>query len=413
MHPPVPLRLRVAAVDGTPISGADVFYNSLSCLEPLLPQDYANLPSLQAKANSRQLVRGGDYPDMAAAQVELDHKTGPDGRLIWTNAPSGVLMLMVGAPGFTGIRTALVRADGEEHLITLKPGTLVTGTVRDEASGALVPRFRIVLGFPERQPGQGRFNVNWVSDPKQEFNDGAYRQELDEPLIIGAANPGYGLRFEAAGYEPFVSRIFEEGEGEAHLDVSLRPSPAAIITVLKPNGQPAAGAEVGLVSPGAGLKLGQGSFMPNPLSTALLQTEVDGRFRLTSDPSVSRIIIACADGYLSATPARLKTASTVKLEPWGSIEGICEAGGKPVAGRKYKLVLEGEALETVMCALQAYQVESDAQGRFTIPRAPAGNHNLQRVTTEMGPRGEATSWSAEGQTPVTVRPGATTTVTLQ
>jgi RNA polymerase sigma factor (sigma-70 family) len=414
IQPPQTLHLRVAGPDGTPIPGANVRYNWACWDLPLRAQDYPDRPDVRAKIRSEgRVVVAGDYPDLAVAQVKFNDKTGPDGRLTWTNAPRGELMFTVNAPGFTQILAAPSRADGEEHLITLTPGTLVIGEVRDESSGAPMPRFRVVLGHPERMPFLGHTNVHWISNRTREFSDGSYSQDLARPLVIGPHNPGYVLKFEAAGYEPFVSRIFDEGEGEVHLDVSLRPSQAAVITVLKPNGQPAAGAEVGLVSPGAQLKLGQGSFIRDPLTTAVLETEVDGRFRFTSGSGVTRIIIACADGYLSSTPERLKTAPTVRLEPWGSIEGICVADGKPVAGQKYKLALEDENLDTVMCGFQAYQVESDTEGRFTIPRAPPGNHNLQRVTTVPGPNGDTSSWGPEGQTPVTVRPGETTPVTLQ
>lgn len=413
MQPPQTLRLRVASPDGVPISGANVRYLPRPFGTPLRDRDYKDLPALRAETRSGHVVTADEYPDLAVAQVTLRDKTRPDGRLTWTNAPSGVLMLRVQASGFTISGVTPARADGQEHLITLTPHTLVTGTVRDESNGALIPRFRVVPGFPERQPFFGRTQIHWIANELRDFTDGAYEQDLNRPLVIGPDNPGYVLKFEATGYEPVVSRSFEEGEGEVHLDVALRPSQGTVITVLKPNGQPVAGAGVGLVSPNAELRLSQGSFIRDPLTTAVLETEVDGRFRLPTDPSVTRIIIACVDGYLSATPESLKAASSVRLEPWGAIEGTCVADGKPVAGQKYMLALEGESFNTVMCGFEAYKVETDAQGRFTIQRAPPGNHNLQRVTTGIGPNGEVTSWGPQGQTPVTVRPGETTTVTLQ
>jgi hypothetical protein len=413
MRPSQGLLLRVAGPDGVSISGADVRYKGRPAGTPLRDRDYKDLPALAAKPVSGHVVMADEYPDVAVAQVKWRDKTRPDGRLIWTNAPSGVVMLMVNASGFTRCVITPARADGEEHLITLTPHTLVTGTVRDESSGALIPRFRVVPGFPGREPWLGERRMHWINNQVRDFTDGAYDEDFDEPLCYGPDNPGYVMKFEAAGYEPFVSRFFEEGEGEVHLDVSLRPSPGTVITVLKPNGQPAAGADVGLVSSNAELELGQGSFIRPSLSTALLETEVDGRFPLPTDPSVTRIIIACADGYLSATPESLKTASSVRLQPWGAIEGTCVADGKPVAGQKYVLALEVGSFHAVRCGFEAYQVESDAQGRFTIPLAPPGNHNLQQVTTGIGPNGDVDSWGPQGQTPVTVRPGETTTVTLQ
>ena len=174
---------------------------------PLRPQDYPNLPVVQEKMRSGTPVHAQDYPDLSVAQVKFDEKTGPDGRLIWTNAPSGELIVSVSAHGFTLLRSAATRADGAEHLITLTQSTVVTGSVRDDSIGAAIPHFRVVLGWPEIQPFFGQTNMHWIRNRAYEFRDGTYSQELDRALIIGEDNPGYVLKFEATDYEPFVAHF--------------------------------------------------------------------------------------------------------------------------------------------------------------------------------------------------------------
>ncbi len=49
-------------------------------------------------------------------------------------------------------------------------------------------------------------------------------------------------------------------EGDVQLDVVLHRAAVTVVTVRKPDGQPAGNADVGLVSPGARLWLGQGGF---------------------------------------------------------------------------------------------------------------------------------------------------------
>jgi RNA polymerase sigma factor (sigma-70 family) len=423
------LRLRVVGPDGAPIAGASVAYDWTSFRTPLRTQDFPNLPGVQKKLRTGRPVQAQDYTDLSVAQVKFREKTGPDGRLSWTNAPSGGVMFMVNAPGFTAIHDAPARADGKENVIALTQGTLVTGAVRDDSTGAAIPRFHVVLGFPEIRPFRHITIYHWIRNRAADFRDGTYSQDLGGPLVIGGDNPGYVMKIEAVDYEPFISRIFQEGEGEVRLDVSLHPSKWTIMTVLKPNGQLAAGADVGLVSFGANLKLVQGHFQHDPLSTSVLKTEGDGRLRLTTDTNVTRIVIACDDGYLSVTPASLQTNSTVSLEPWGSIEGTCVVNGKPVAGAIYKLAFEDEDFNSLECGMEAYQVKSDAQGHFTIQRAPPGNIELLRVDTFNGPNGQGFSYPGgsysigpdgkrvknkdqEGRTPLTVLPGQTTTVTL-
>lgn len=436
LAPPQTMRLRVTGPDGAPVAGATVMYNPMGAQLPLRKEYWpAMTPALQAKRNSGTPIKGGDFPGLTSAQVAFRTKTGPDGSVVWTNAPSGAVIMHVLAHGYTAVQGYPVPADGNEYTLALTPSTSLSGIVSDAATGQPLPRFRIVQGMPDIQPYFGRTNIVWMGmgmSKPQEFTGGNYRIDLEEPLVVGDNNPGYVLKFEAPNYEPYISRIFQEGEGELTLDVKLHPAQTTIVTVLKPNGLPAGGADVGLVSPGSELKLGPGHFLDYGMGRALLQTGTDGRFRLTTDPAVTRIIIACSDGYLSTTPAELKTNLTVRLEQWGSIEGTCVSNGAPLVGQLYRLGLEDETLETITCAgsLDAYEVKTDAQGKFTIPLAPPGNDKLLLVTTEMGPNGLVYSTPGQsfkigpngerirmpdpaGVTPVTVQPGETTTVTVQ
>jgi len=84
---------------------------------------------------------------------------------------------------------------------------------------------------------------------------GDYRHSFEETTILDVDNLGYIVKFEADGYAPYTSRVIHPDEGQVSLDVQLYPAKAMDVAVLLPDGRPAAGADVGLISPTARLHL--------------------------------------------------------------------------------------------------------------------------------------------------------------
>jgi hypothetical protein len=79
----------------------------------------------------------------------------------------------------------------------------------------------------------GRF---WPS-----FTGGEFRHPLQEGVIGGTPNPGYVFRFEAEGHLPFITRVYQADEGEARLDVELRPAEQVRVIAYTPWGEVAHG----------------------------------------------------------------------------------------------------------------------------------------------------------------------------
>jgi hypothetical protein len=122
------------------------------------------------------------------------------------------------------MRDVKVRPDGREHSITLAPALTVSGTVRDAATGQLVPDFRIITGDQVRDPADGTVTPRW-SDLDRfwlRFHGGSFHHAYDEPVVGDPPHPEFILKFEAEGYAPFITRPVQADEGEAHFDVLLR-----------------------------------------------------------------------------------------------------------------------------------------------------------------------------------------------
>jgi RNA polymerase sigma factor (sigma-70 family) len=382
------LMLRLVSQSGQPVPKAYIWLDTMNQL-PVNNPDYGKLP----------------------VQADFDGKPDADGRVVWNNAPDTELTFDIAAGGFMRKNGVKVRPDGEEHVIVLPPAVVVSGTVRDATSGQPIPRFKIVTGWPVTNFLDHSVSGRWSSFERDwlTFSDGQFRHAFEEALLYGQANPGYMLRFEAEGHAPFISRPIQADETEVQLDVKLRPAAETIVSVLLPDNRPAAQADVGLAMPQAGLQLVLGGFAHQNVQNgaALLMADASGNFRLPSDDSITRIVIAHPAGFTEVTRATLVSDPTVRLEPWGRLEGTYLAGGQPATNRDL-LFQYGQAYsDAVSCSFEAYRTRTDQAGRFVFNQVPPGKHKIVRLIPVGGD-----TLQHDPLADVEIRPGETTTATI-
>jgi len=346
-------------------------------------------------------------------QVDFNEQSDLAGHILWTNAPSGELKFQFSAPGYVRSEDFYLQADGVEHAITLHPALIISGTVRDADTGEAIPHFRMGIGWPEKDYLTGQTNGHWSSIARfwPEFSNGQFSNAMEEAAISGTTDPGYVLKFEADGYQSFISRAISPNEGPVQLDVALHRTASISVAVTNPDGQPAADADVGLVSPDAHLILQAGGFDKSQSSENILQVDSSGHFNLTADDTVTRIIVASPAGYAETTPADLQANPAVTLQSWGRIEGTCLSNGQPAAGREYLFDLFDDKVESVSADFTAFRATSDEQGKFVMPMVPPGRHYLVRLSrVQVNPGG--VGWTHGTETQVEVIPGQTTPVTF-
>jgi len=386
------LKLRIVGPNGNPIAKAGVWLDTFE-------RGPINLPDTKP----------------APVQIEFNRETDNDGRLEWDSAPDQDLRFGISASGYMRSDDVTVRPDGEEHLITLMPALTISGTVSDATSGQAVPRFQIITGWPSWSPSDNTTNYQWSTIDRfwLSFDGGKFHHCYEEPVIGGTADPAFVFKFEADGYAPFITRAVKASEGEVRFEVALRPVSATPVTVLLPDGRPASGADVGLVSPGARLKLVPGGFSRDNVQSggSLLLTDSQGRFSLAADESITRVIAANAQGFAEASPSALAVEPTLVLQPWGRLEGTYLSGGEGVADREVLFEYGQGALDTVSADFTAYRVKTDSEGRFAFSKVPPGKHRLVRVITDKD--SGTSSWSNDHPLmEVEIRPGETTAITI-
>ena len=384
------LKLRAADEDGNPVPHADVWLDT-----------FQNI-SMESK-------------EPAAPQVEFQRQTDANGRLEWDEAPDGELKFTVSADGYMRGGDYKFRADGTEHVVTLQHGLTISGTVSDATTGRPIPKFRVIAGNPEYDQATRKTDVSWSTLDRYwlSFAGGVFKYTWDEPVVYdGDKDPGFVFKFEADGYAPYITRVIHASERNVQFALSLTQAPPTEVTVLSPDNEPAADIDVGLAAPGTRLSLVSGGLGHENVQSggSLLTTDNAGHFALPPDPSIDLVVLASPSGYAQATPAELEANPVVQLVPWGRVEGTLAIAGQPAAGRIVSIGFGQEKALEISCDSKAFQTSTDAQGRFTIPIAPPGNHELTIVTLFTNRFG--TGWSTRTLQAVTIPSGTDTVVAI-
>lgn len=384
----------------------------------VLVQDAGGKPVANATLYFLQFPHGfGNDEGPPPLQTDFETVTGSDGRAAWSNAPERALTFSVDSPG-QARADFTITPDGREHLVTLQNGLTISGTVRDAVTGALIPKFRLIAGWPTTNPVTHEVINHWSSIDRfwASYEGGTFRHTWTETPLRGTPNPGFIFKIEADGYAPFVSRPVALEEGEARFDVTLNAATNSEITVTLPDGLPAAGTDVALISPGAGVTLIPGGFSrANSQSGGVfLTTDSRGHFTMAADDTVTEVVAVAPQGYVETTPAVLAGNPTMVLQPWGRLEGTFEVDGKPVSNISLAFKLDHDDYTTFAADFTGYQVKTDASGGFVFAQVPPGHHQLAQVyeiNATPGLNGKA--WTATTLTNVDISPGETTTVNVQ
>ena len=229
--------------------------------------------------------RGHDSLLRIGAQSEVpwrstwNAQTDAAGRFTWTSAPSDAMLVHIFKDGYLRREPVSLTASDQEHVVTLDPGLVISGSVTDAVTGKPVPRFRVIQGLDRpKEAGilswfQGKQGITWWRMGAVEYTGGRYSMKFDVP-----EKETY-VRVEAPGYEPAESRAFRPDEGAMIQDFRLKPAAGISGVVLLPDGRPAAGVQVVLGTQENRAFVRDGVFQDNS-NAETTTTGPDGRFTL-------------------------------------------------------------------------------------------------------------------------------------
>ena len=137
----------------------------------------------------------------------------------------------------------------------------------------------------------------------------------------------------------------------------------------------------------------------------LVETASDGTFRVAGAVEPWVLVVAHDGGYAEATAAEFPKSSTMRLKPWGRIEGQFVLGGKPIAGQDISVGAGRGDVDVVLH--YGARATTDAEGKFVVERVPPVELWVQPVFERDG-----TDFGVGLSGYMSIAPGETTHVTI-
>jgi len=353
---------------------------------------------------------GAPHP---AIQIDFTESTDNEGLITWFDAPNQTLVFSVSAKGFIASKRNQFKPDGREHDIILQPALVVTGTIIDEVTRTPIAKAQMITGWIDSRGTEnpspkwstlGRFRID--------FSGGEFHHSYYEPVTREILNPVSVLRFEAEGYQPFVTRRIKASEGVVTLNIELKQSRAQKISVFLPDGQPAVQADIAFLA-----TEGRVTVTPGGLSRersgfgwTMPFTDSKGQFELTPDPAITWVIAAHEEGFKQVELQDLQENSQIELAPWGALEVTA-----PIhANSDPRTTLELAFVQThhgVQIDYKGYATDLKSDGSYHFDKIPQGTHHLEFRVMSTKPREQ--TWTIRLLKQITINAGETTQVTLQ
>jgi RNA polymerase sigma factor (sigma-70 family) len=317
-------------------------------------------------------------PDTSAASTGSDaifHEliADADGRFAWSDAPETGIHAIAYAGGFVRKSNLLLASDVDQEIV-LTPPTKISGTVVDSETGRPIPQFDLTLGTVWDRGGSLIWQRGGGMMSGARKTPGSFEHTLVELVHQ------YGLRVFADGYLPEDSVRFSP-DGIPH-SFTFRLTRAEPIrgTILNPDRSPARDTFVYLV-PAEGedtidyLELRNGEIPERERSrTIYAKVGPGGRFSLPPQKT-NFALVALADAGFTLVPRReLRGGDALRLQRWARVSGTVTLDGKPASNLGLSVhepdppgPNAGEPRIE-----RRFDIETDAGGRFDLPRVMPG-----------------------------------------
>ena len=321
------------------------------------------------------------------------------GRIEWISAPSVVeLELFARKDGFCYTRDIHLIADGAEHTITIHRTLDLYGRVVDAGTGLPISQFKAMPGYG-RDDRYHDADLRWFAAETVAGSNGTFKLTFMEK-----AYP-WQVRVRADGYEDWTSEPLTNRIQDV-IDVALvpaRPENSVRGMVLGPDGLAAGNAQVALLTFEHSVVLRKRAFEGN--KQWVIRAGADGMFTFPPNRLAHSVAAVNEAGYLLQRVTNVRNPLTLRLEPWGRVEGTVD---KSAVGPDLASVeLYDPAADNYqgrVSLLGAYSIKPDASRRFVFENVPPGEFCVF-VNSNLG-------IPYHHQTPVTVRPAETTQVII-
>ena len=274
----------------------------------------------------------------------------------------------------------------------------VTGRITDKQTGEPLAHFRVTPGSANLTWKRNAWNIQKTADG----TNGTYTVYLDPKW----AQPI--LKVEADGYLPAAVLLRPLEQTNANLALQKGAGPSG--TVLSPDGQPVAKADVLVVcadsdQPGFDY---EGHLNARFNKEQVTTTDASGHFSFAPQLEMRSVAVSSANGFSQVSMETLATNSTIMLEPLGTIKGVLNRPNGPGTNEDLDLAFVDDGASIYQRINLANHAVTDATGRFEFDRVPAGQLQISYRLKMTG----GNSWQNISLQQVILNPGQTLEVSI-
>jgi uncharacterized GH25 family protein len=301
----------------------------------------------------------GDFGSFEVDQAPL--KTDTDGVWEWHELPREKMILSISRPNGMTLGWQSVRARRAEYVFRCPSELVITGRVVDADTRQPIHNFRFTSGYRTN----GRQVV--MNETKPAAVDGTYQIRQTNLQLA------YLVRIDADGYWHSMSREIQADAGKITLDFELLKAKDFAATVLTPDGRPAAGAKVAILSANEAVSLNRGE-LENQRDVH--DADATGRVQIAVKNNAFRLVITHPSGYLDQSGLPSANPRRLKLVPWARVEGTVQVARRPQSDVEVLLNTTSFANAPPRNAPPRDQdtQTTDSRGRFAFNRAISGLH---------------------------------------
>jgi len=329
-------------------------------------------------------------------------ETDEAGRFVWKEAPADEVDIDIYKEGYMRVANQFFAARDEEYEITMLPELVISGSVVDAETNEPVQDFTAIKGIQWKGGG-----IHWERDVlnAKDFSEGKYKIEIGHPY------PGHLIRIDAEGYLAAKSRVFDSNEGTVSYDFRMKKGSGPSGTVYDPNGLPASGAEIYVLTADRTVNFENGKTSNRPRDGEWAVADEEGTFSFKAlwEDSLYRLFVIHDEGFAEVSKEEWLKDPNIALQPWGRIEGTVYSGLGFAADESVHFYNRDTHNDPEgMDYYYGINVVSDEEGRFTIERAIAGRGAVaRRILSDDGRRS-----SYAGTKHIEVAAGQTTKVDI-
>lgn len=346
--------------------------------------------------------RWRDKTDFDYALGNTHLYTDENGIWEWNSAPEDALKFDVCPPESMQIVGQWIVAGDEEYHYVATPLLTIIGAVLDAETREPIKEFRVTPG--NRWPG--RAEPFWHERDAFQGKNGSFE------TVIRRVDGTQLLTISAVGYAPVTSRDIQWDEGQLELEFALQKAPDVLISILRPDGAPAPGAEAAIAVGSTQIVVSDGKLNSSTYAERII-SDAAGRLNLGARTEPIGLVIVDDSGYAEAFyDPEQPIVAPVTLVAWGQVEGNLMIADGMGADQEIVLNLDHQQEFGGLARLRhENKVMTNAAGDFKFTQVLPVSANIGiNVITHASHRGHTTAMSHRRV--INIQPGETTHIQL-